>query len=102
LLEFAPPLPSLMALPFFKCGFKLADSLQFGLAILFAMGAIAIYLIGSRMSFSSIASIGAAAAWLFAPYLALSTYVSTRMAEASAIAIAPVALLGLLMALDRP
>ena len=91
-----------MALPFFECGFKLADSLQFGLAILFALGAIAVYLIGRRLSFSRFASVGAAAAWLFAPYQALDLYVSVRMAECSAIAMAPVALLGLLTALDRP
>ena len=102
LLEFASPLPYLMALPFYKCGLKLADSLQFGLAILFAIGATAVYLIGRRMSFSPIASIGAAAAWLFAPYQALDMYVSVRMAESSALAMAPVALLGVLMALDRP
>ena len=67
LFEFAPPLIYAMALPFFDAGMTLANSLQFGLAILFALGAIAVFLIGRKLSFSRIASIGAAAAWLFAP-----------------------------------
>ena len=68
LFEFAPPLIYAIALPFFDAGITLANSLQFGLAILFALGAIAVFLIGRKLSFSRIASIGAAAAWLFAPY----------------------------------
>jgi hypothetical protein len=39
---------------------------------------------------------------LFAPYQALDMYVSVRIAESSALAMAPVALLGLLRALDQP
>ena len=102
LFEFAPPLIYAAALPFFKAGFRLANSLQFGLAILFALGAIAVFLIGRRLSFSRIASIGAAAAWLFAPYQALDIYVSGRFAESAAIAVAPIALLALFAALQRP
>ncbi len=102
LFEFAPPLIYVTALPFYEGGVKLADSLQFGLVILFAMGAIAVYLLGRRMSFSRIASLGGAAVWLFAPYQSLDVYVSARFAEASAIAMAPVALLGLITALQNP
>jgi hypothetical protein len=102
LFEFAPPLIYAMALPFFWAGMSLANSLQFGMAILFALGAIAIYLIGRKLSFSRVASVGAAAAWLFAPYQALDIYVSGRFAESAAIAMAPVALLGLIAALQRP
>lgn len=102
LFEFAPPLIYAIALPFFKVGFSLANSLQFGSAILFALGAIAIFLIGRELSFSRVASICAAGAWLFAPYQSLDMYVSARFAESSAIAVAPVALLGLIIALQRP
>ena len=102
LFEFAPPLIYAVALPFFEVGMSLADSLQFGLAILFALGAIAVFLIGRKLSFSRVASIGAAAAWLFAPYQALDIYVSGRFAESAAIAVAPVALLGLIAALQNP
>ncbi len=90
------------ALPFFKAGATLANSLQFGLAILFALGAIAVFLIGRKLSFSRVASIGAAAAWLFAPYQALDIYICGRFAESAAIAVAPIALLGLITALQRP
>ncbi len=102
LFEFAPPLIYAMALPFFDAGMTLANSLQFGLAILFALGAIAVFLIGRKLSFSRVASVGAAAAWLFAPYQALDIYVCGRFAESAAIAVAPIALLGLLTALQRP
>jgi hypothetical protein len=102
LFEFAPPLVYAAALPFFKAGMSLADSLQFGLAILFALGAIAVFLIGRKLSFSRAASIGAAAAWLFAPYQALDIYVCARFAESAAIAVAPVALLGLIVAVQCP
>ncbi|HZZ09045.1 MAG TPA: hypothetical protein VFE43_10910 [Candidatus Binataceae bacterium] len=102
LFEFSPPLVYLAALPLFKCGIGVADSLQFGLVLLFAMGAVAVYLLGQKMSFSPIASLGATAAWLFAPYHALDLYVRAAFAEAAAVAIAPVALLGLMKALERP
>ncbi len=102
LFEFAPPLIYTTAWPFFKAGMSLANSLQFGLAILFALGAIAVFLIGRKLSFSRIASVGAAAAWLFAPYQALDIYVCGRFAESAAIAVAPIALLGLIAALQSP
>ncbi|MGH7926131.1 MAG: hypothetical protein ACREQH_16230 [Candidatus Binatus sp.] len=102
LFEFAPPLIYAAALPFFKVGMSLANSLQFALAILFALGATAVFLIGRKLSFSRVASIGAAGAWLFAPYQALDIYVCGRFAESAAIAVAPVALLGLIAALQRP
>jgi hypothetical protein len=102
LFEFAPPLIYAAALPFFKGGMRLADSLQFGLAMLFALGATAVFLIGRKLAFSRVASIGAAAAWLFAPYQALDIYVCARFAESAALAVAPVALLGLIAAVQRP
>ncbi len=102
LFEFSPPLIYAAALPFFKCGMGLADSLQFGLIVLFAIGTVSVYLIGRKMSFSRVASVGGAAAWLFAPYQALDMYVSVRMAEASALCVAPLALLGLMTVLERP
>lgn len=102
LFEFAPPLIYAAALPFFKLGMGLADSLQFGLVVLFAIGAISVYLIGRELSFSRAASVGVAAAWLFAPYQALDLYVSVRMAEASALCVAPLALLALINVLERP
>ena len=102
LFEFAPPLAYLAALPFHELGLGIADSYQFGLFVLLAMGAIAFYLLGRQLSFSRLASLGATAAWLFAPYHAIDVYVSTRFAEASAVAIVPLALLGLVVALQRP
>jgi uncharacterized membrane protein len=102
LFEFSPPLIYAIALPFFECGMRIADSLQFGLVILLALGALAVYLLGRKMSFTPISSIGAAAAWLFAPYLALDLYVRAAFAEAAAVAVAPLALLGLMTALERP
>jgi hypothetical protein len=102
LFEFAPPLIYAAALPFFKVGMSLANSLQFALAILFALGALSVFLIGRRLSFSRVASVGAAAAWLFAPYQSLDIYVCGRFAESAAIAVAPIALLALFNALQRP
>jgi hypothetical protein len=102
IFEFSPPLIYAVASLFLKLGMTLADSLQLGLVMLFAIGAIAVYLLGRRLSFSPIASLGAAAAWLFAPYQALDLYVSVRMAEASALCVAPLALLALMTVLERP
>jgi uncharacterized membrane protein len=102
LFEFQPPLIYAVALPLFECGMNLADSFQLALAVLFAIGAVCIYLIGRNLSFSRVASIGAAAAWLFAPYQATDVYVSARFAEASALAVTPIALLALLAVLRCP
>ena len=102
LLEFAPPLIFFAALPFYKLGCDLADSLQFGLAMLFAFGTFAMYRIGRRYGGSRVTSVGVAAMWLFAPYVMLDLYVRSAMTEASVLAIAPVALAGLLLALDEP
>ena len=102
LFEFQPPLIYAVALPLFECGMRLADSFQLALAVLFAIGACCVYLIGRNLSFSRAASIGAAAAWLFAPYQAIDVYVSARFAESSALAVTPIALLGLLAVLRRP
>ncbi len=102
LFEFSPPLVYAAALPFFECGMGLADALQFGLIVLFAIGAIAVYLIGRKLSFSQLASVGGAAAWLFAPYQALDLYVTGRMAESAGLAVAPLALLGLITVMKSP
>ena len=102
LFEFFPPLAYITELPLYESGMRLADCIQLPLVILFAIGAIAVYLIGRRLSFSRFASVGAAAAWLYAPYQAIDVYVSVRVAEATAIALVPLALLALISVLDRP
>jgi hypothetical protein len=83
LFEFSPPLTYAMALPLFECGMRIADSLQFGLVILLALGAIAVYLLGRKMSFTQISSIGAAAAWLRLTWR--WTHVRAAFAEAAAV-----------------
>lgn len=102
LFEFFPPLAYITELPLYKSGLSLANSIQLPLIVLFAIGAIAVYLIGRRLSFSRFASVGAAAAWLFAPYQSIDVYVSVRVAESTAIALVPLALLALISVLDRP
>ena len=102
LFEFFPPLTYVTELPLYKFGLSLADSIQLPLIVLFAVGAIAVYLIGRRLSFSRFSSVGAAAAWLFAPYQSIDVFVSVRVAESTAIALVPLALLALISVLDRP
>jgi hypothetical protein len=102
LFQFAPPLVYAAALPFHAAGARLADSIQLGLALLHLAGAIAVYRLGRRWPASRTASLGGAAAWLFAPYTALDLYVRSAYAEASAVAIAPLALLALVRVVDRP
>jgi uncharacterized membrane protein len=102
LFEFSPPLLYLVAMPFYKIGFKLADSLQFGLALLFAIGTLAMYKIARRYGGSRVAAVGVTGAWLFSPYIMLDLYVRVAMAEAAALAILPLALYGMLWALDSP
>ena len=102
LFEFFPPLAYLTELPLYGFGLHLADCIQLPLVILLAIGALAVYLIGRRLSFSRYASVGTAAAWLFAPYQALDVFVSVRVAESTAVAIVPLALLALILVLDRP
>ncbi|HEU0108335.1 MAG TPA: 6-pyruvoyl-tetrahydropterin synthase-related protein, partial [Vicinamibacteria bacterium] len=101
LFAFAPPLLYAVAWPMHALGARLADSLQVALALLHVAGAVAVYRIGRR-EFSRPAAIGGAAAWLFAPYTALDLYVRSAFAEATAVAVAPLAVLGLLRAVDRP
>jgi hypothetical protein len=102
LFEFAPPLVYAAALPFLNLKMGLADSLQFGMIVLFAIGASAVYLLARRMSFPRYAALAGAAAWLFAPYQALDLFVSVRFAEAAALAMAPLALLGVITVLECP
>jgi hypothetical protein len=102
LFEFAPPLAYVAALPFFALGCGLANALQFGLALLVAAGAVAAMVLGRRSGGGPATALGVAAAWLFAPYLTLDLYVRAAFAEASALAVAPLALLLLLRAVDRP
>jgi hypothetical protein len=102
LFAFAPPLLYAVALPFHACGARLADALQLAVALLHAAGAAAVYRLGRRAGCSRPASAAGAAAWLFAPYTALDLFVRSAFAEAAAVAVAPIALLGLLRALDKP
>jgi hypothetical protein len=50
LFEFAPPMAYAVALPFLGIGMKLADSLQLPVVILFAFGAVAVYLIATTVT----------------------------------------------------
>jgi len=102
LFEFAPPLIYLAAFPFRALGSGLADALQFGLALLCFIGAFAVYRIGRRMVASRYAASAGAIAWLFAPYVSLDLFVRANFSEAAAVAVAPLAVLGLIQAMDRP
>jgi hypothetical protein len=102
LFEFAPPLLYLAAAPLRAIGCGLADALQLGLAALCMAGAAAVYGLGRRMGSARSAALGGAAAWLFGPYITLDLYVRAAFAEAAAAAMAPVALLGVVAALDQP
>jgi len=102
LFEFSPPLLYLAAMPFYATGFNITDSIQFGLAFLFLLGAAAFYRVGRMLTDSRAAALGAAAAWLFAPYLALDLNVRAAFAEAAAVAVLPIVLLGFLRVLERP
>ena len=102
LFEFAPPLVYTAAVPFYYAGFGLADSYQLGLVLLHMLGAIAVYRIGRRLKAARFAAVGGAVAWLFAPYLALDLFVRGAFAEAAGVAVAPIALLGVWEAMERP
>ncbi|MEN8161991.1 MAG: hypothetical protein ABFS41_18120, partial [Myxococcota bacterium] len=102
LFQFVPPLLYASAAPFHAAGLGLTDSLQLALAALCGLGAAAIYGIARRFPASRRASVASAAAWLFAPYLALDLFVRAAFTEASALAVAPLAVLGLLRVTDRP
>jgi uncharacterized membrane protein len=102
LFEFAPPLVYAAAVPFYYVGLGLSDSYQLGLVLLHILGAIAVYRIGRRLKASRFAAFGGTVAWLFAPYLALDLFVRGAFAEAAGVAVAPIALLGVLEAMDRP
>jgi len=102
LFEFAPPLIYAAALPLWKLGFSLADSLQLALAFLVAFGGVAMYRLARMYHAPRSAALAVTGAWLFAPYLDLDLYVSTRFAESAALALAPLALLTLERALQRP
>lgn len=102
LFEFAPPLLYAVASAFHAAGSGLTDALQFALASVYIAGAVAFYRLGRRFSTSRTAALGGAAAWLFAPYVALDLYVRAAFAEAIAVGVVPIALLGLVAALDQP
>ena len=102
LFEFAPPLVYLSAIPFHALGLGLADSIQFGLALLNLLGLTAFYRLARKFAFSRTVSVAGAMAWLFAPYLALDLFVRGAFTEASAVAILPIALLGLVESMERP
>jgi hypothetical protein len=100
--EFSPPLLYLVALPFFKAGFRTANSLQFGLAFLFAIGTLALYRLARRYGGSRVTAVAVTGTWLFSPYVMLDLYVRAAMTEAAALVILPIALYGMLLALDSP
>ncbi|MGH7820949.1 MAG: hypothetical protein ACREQ9_14380, partial [Candidatus Binatia bacterium] len=102
IFEFAPPLLYWAALPLFSLGLRLAESLEVGLALLFAGGAVSVYRLGRLFGVSRWAAVGGAACWLFAPYVALDLYVRSAFAEVAAVAVAPVALLGIVRAVEKP
>jgi hypothetical protein len=102
LFEFAPPLLYFCAMPLFALGMSLGNCVQFALVLLVAAGAGAMYQVARRMGGGRWASVAVAGAWLFAPYLALDLYVRAAFAESAAVALAPVALLGTMWALDFP
>jgi hypothetical protein len=102
LFAFAPPLLYAVAYPFHAAGCRLTDALQLALACLCIVGAMAMYRLGRRTGASRAAARGGAAAWLFAPYVALDLYVRAAFAEAAAVAMVPAALYGLARALDEP
>jgi len=102
LFAFAPPLVYGAGLPFRLLGLGLADSLQFGLLALHAIGAAAIYRLARDRQGGRVAAVGAATAWLFAPYVSLDLFVRAAYAEASAVAVAPLALYLLDRALRSP
>ena len=101
LFEFSPPLLYFAALPLFRLGFSLSDSLQLALAMMFALGAIAIYRIARGWGGSRHAAVATAGLWLFAPYLCLDVYVRAAFAESAGVAMMPVALLGVMRAIEH-
>jgi hypothetical protein len=100
--QFAPPLLYGLGAALRPLGVGIGDALELPLAILFSASAAAVYRISRRRRASRIASVGAAVAWLFAPYVALDLYVRAAHAEAAAIACTPIALLFVLRLRDRP
>jgi uncharacterized membrane protein len=102
LFEFAPPLIYAAALPLRLAGFSSIDALQFALAFFVALGGIAFYLLARIYGANRFVALAVTGGWLFAPYLDVDLYVSSRFAEASALALAPLALLALERVLDRP
>ena len=102
LFQFSPPLIYWAGMLFRGLGFGLTDSLQFGLALLHLLGALATYGIARRLQTPRYAAIACAVAWLFSWYLCLDLYVRAAFAESAAVAVAPIALYGLLGAFTRP
>jgi uncharacterized membrane protein len=102
LFAFAPPLVYAAALPFHWLGMRLADSVQLGLFFLFAGGAIGVYRLCRRWSVRRESGVAGAVAWLFSPYVSLDVFARAAFAEAAAVAVAPLALLAMLRALDVP
>ena len=102
LFGFAPPLLYTVALPFHWIGLRLTDAIQFGLVLLYLLGAVAVYRLGRRWHASRPAAVVGATAWLFVPYVSLDLFVRSAFAEAAAVAVTPIALLALLRACDRP
>ncbi len=102
LFEFAPPLIYAVAMPLWKLGLGLADALQLALLVLVAIGGVAMYRLARAYRSARLVAVTVAGAWLFAPYLALDIFVCARFAESSALALTPLALLGLHRAIEKP
>lgn len=101
LFEFNPPLSLIAPFLLRTAGFRLADSLQLGLFLLVGLGALALYRLARDIPVSRQAAVGAAAFWLFSPYLHTDLLVRGAWAEAAALAVSPVALLALSRLLGR-
>lgn len=95
LFGFNPPLSLIAPYLLRAVGLRLADSLQLGLFLLLGLGALALYRFAREIPVSRHAAVGAAAFWLFSPYLHTDLFVRGAWAEAAALAVSPVAVLAL-------
>ncbi|HET9315883.1 MAG TPA: 6-pyruvoyl-tetrahydropterin synthase-related protein, partial [Vicinamibacteria bacterium] len=102
LFEFVPPLVYAVALVPRAVGLGLADSLQIGLALLCLAGAVAVYRLGRALGADRPPAVVGVLTWLFAPYLCTDLYVRAAFAESAALAVLPLALLGVVRAVQKP
>lgn len=102
LFAYSPPLVYLSELPFHLAGLRLADSIQIAALLLVIAGAWATYLLARELPVSTGAAVGAAALWLFVPYLHVDLFVRGAFAEAAALSVAPLSLLAFWRFTRRP